>query len=580
MRGLRPLAWWAVFVLVLFAIHEHQEWIQRTRLGFSVSLEGQPLPFEVTATLDDRPISSGDRLSLGPHTFAIKHPKVELFSMDLFIWYGERNLGDITLKRAVGVLAVDAHPLVRLLTIRGPEFSLTLTNSAGLTSSVPTDVYAITAEYANWQERQEVAVYGRTTTSRSFAPRLGILRVESNRGETEFEVRSANDTVVKVGKAPTTIPDLPAGNYRVICQYHGNRRESSVLVGAGQTNLAQVDYVFGAAMIESQPSGARVATVDGRELGATPLLIPELQLGLRSFIVRIEGYLPAAVGLEISADQTNSFRTNLLNATFVSAMEQARQAMEATNFLVATEALVQALRQTPGDSAAEELLRKARLGGALQSAESKARLGDYRGALEQAQAALAISPDLEAAKQIVVVCQAKIQENEEKLEQQRAVAQRAQHPRQIFNQRMRMTRNSSLFEDKETKVKGTLADVEVGLVLALTNQAPAFKLLGVQHPDSQTFFLQALLPMKSAGWRRCDLVGGQTADGQVTIIFKVFEYAYVEQLSIRALVGDNDEKNMMPVHQSRLAENKRYLLARITEGVRMVQERIREAVHE
>src|SRR5437762_1104965 len=104
LRQLRPLLWWAGFVLVLLAIHKHQQWMERTRLEFSFSLQGQPLPFEVIATLDGRRFSSGDRLPLGSHTFGISHPKVEPFSTNLFIWYGEHHLGDINLKRAKGTL--------------------------------------------------------------------------------------------------------------------------------------------------------------------------------------------------------------------------------------------------------------------------------------------------------------------------------------------------------------------------------------------------------------------------------------------------------------------------------------------
>src|SRR5437879_1513007 len=98
--ALRPLVWWSAFVLVLLGIHKHRQWMVRTRLEFSVSLEGQPLPFDLIATLDGRQIRGSDRLPLGSHKFAISHPKVEPFSTNLFIWYGEHNIGGINLKRA------------------------------------------------------------------------------------------------------------------------------------------------------------------------------------------------------------------------------------------------------------------------------------------------------------------------------------------------------------------------------------------------------------------------------------------------------------------------------------------------
>jgi hypothetical protein len=60
----------------------------------------------------------------------------------------------------------------------------------------------------------------------------------------------------------------------------------------------------------------------------------------------------------------------------------------------------------------------------------------------------------------------------------------------------------------------------------------------------------------------------------------VFEYAYVEQFNIRAWIGDNDEKNMVPIHRSRLTADKLPLLIRQEEGVRLLSERIHMAAGE
>src|SRR6185369_7345316 len=89
LRVLRPLMWWSILVLALYGIRTHQQWMERTRLNFSVTLAGRD--FGAGATLDGKPVMSGESISLGRHTFAITDPKIESFSTNLFIWYGGRD---------------------------------------------------------------------------------------------------------------------------------------------------------------------------------------------------------------------------------------------------------------------------------------------------------------------------------------------------------------------------------------------------------------------------------------------------------------------------------------------------------
>src|SRR6184192_3300436 len=149
LRVLRPLFWWALFVLFLFGVRTHQQLSERTKLLFSASLQGRSVSDEVSAQIDGKPILSGSRVAIGRHTFTISHPKAETFSTNVFLWYGPHQLGEIDLRRGTGLLSVEVTPPARLLTIRGPEFELMLTNSPGVTSSVPTDAYVIEATYAH-----------------------------------------------------------------------------------------------------------------------------------------------------------------------------------------------------------------------------------------------------------------------------------------------------------------------------------------------------------------------------------------------------------------------------------------------
>src|SRR5438552_1824382 len=82
-RVLRPLLWWFILILALYGIRTHQRLLERTRLNFSVALARRDVGLEARATLDGNPVTSGERISLGRHTFAITHPKAEPISTNL-----------------------------------------------------------------------------------------------------------------------------------------------------------------------------------------------------------------------------------------------------------------------------------------------------------------------------------------------------------------------------------------------------------------------------------------------------------------------------------------------------------------
>jgi hypothetical protein len=77
------------------------------------------------------------------------------------------------------------------------------------------------------------------------------------------------------------------------------------------------------------------------------------------------------------------------------------------------------------------------------------------------------------------------------------------------------------------------------------------------------------------GFRRCYIVGGQTADGEVTILFKVMEYTWPSELALTALVSRPSEDKAILIDQSTLSpsikESRRAL------GIRIVTERIQQA---
>src|SRR5882672_3366687 len=83
---LRPLVWWLLLVLALYAVRTHQRLSEKTRLTFNASLKGRPVLVE--ARVGNGVMVSGGRMPIGWHRISFSHPKAESFSTNLFIWYG------------------------------------------------------------------------------------------------------------------------------------------------------------------------------------------------------------------------------------------------------------------------------------------------------------------------------------------------------------------------------------------------------------------------------------------------------------------------------------------------------------
>ena len=167
------------------------------------------------------------------------------------------------------------------------------------------------------------------------------------------------------------------------------------------TNTYHIEFQYGTAVLESTPSGATVTASDGRDAGVTPLTLTELQPGVWNFNLRLYNYEPATVSLEISANQTNTFHTNLVSQSYTISMRAARQSMNARAYDDASRFLGDALRAQPGDAAATALLMQADSLGSIARADALGKQGDYIAAIVELEKALTGIPDNERAKQML-----------------------------------------------------------------------------------------------------------------------------------------------------------------------------------
>jgi len=524
-RVLRPLWWWLLLVLLLFGIHTHQRLMEQTRLNFTITLTGQPM--EAGGLLDRKLFSSGQNISLGSHTFTISNPRIETFTTNFFAWYGKHDLGEIKLRRGMGTLNVNANPPATIITITGPEFSTTLSNSPGTNVTVPTDQYEVHAEYPHWSQAQNVTVFADQTVPCVFAPRFGALRLAANKDEVTYRLQSAAETYT--GDLPTTLTGLPTGKYQLTATYHRRQLKEAIMVEADTTNEVPVTFAFGSAHIETVPSGADVRTADGSYWGRTPLDLSEVMPQAAQLNLSLSGYEPVAITLEITADQTASYQTNLVSARYQSAMQEARASLAAGNYDAAFQTTAEVLNTMPGDADAL----------ALQS-EADSHLGAEREQLAQLK-----------------------------------------RPREVFDALCRQNADAGLFDTHELKTDKPAKDLAAAIAKALADKPDAFEILVNDSPKPDVYEIMARqtfsLGILGGTERVCLLVVGQTKPGETQILFKVVEYQVKTTVVANGLFNFKDNKQMIPVSPSRMQMTDA-LENQIRNGVQMVAGKIQTAI--
>lgn len=575
-RALRPLFLWGLLVGLALVYFAHRRLSEQTHLRFSASLNGQAVDWETSAFLDGLRVSPGDRVPIGWHTFSLSHPKAESFASKFFVWYGDHNLGKIALKRARGTLVIEANPPAPLLTIRGSEFERQLIKSSGTNFSVPTDHYFVKAEYPHWSKVQEALIpQGGSSTTR-FAPPLGSLEVTSSHPETAFRLLGSDGQTIESGNLPCTLADLPEGSYKLLARHSSDEREQPLQVKRGETNTARVEFVYGAARFETKPVSASVTGADGREFGRTPVLLPELQPGLWKFAVRQEGYEPVLVELEIVANQTNAFSTNLVSTTYLLAVKAARDYLAAGDSGRALESALEALRVSPDDSAANALKRQASGLENVRLAKALAATYHYNEAIKKLESALESLPENKEARHLL--------DDYKKAESEAAAELRerwSRRGRELFNSVVRQHDGADLFQTLEYKSKKSIWDVQSDIVGALSKGEPAFKVLQPASDVPDAFVLDATYDIPflatTSGRRECLIVITKIAEAETEVLAKVVEYQAEPKWPPGATLLTPPVITYVPAHQARITMSDSFK-AKVQKGIANATARLEQAL--
>ena len=480
-------------VLLMFAYRTHERLSANTRISFDPTLAGKQLGYEASTTIDGMRASSGQRIPIGWHTLTITHPKTKSFSTNLFVWYGEHELGQISLERATGTLAISAMAAVGRLTVSGPEFSIILTNSFGFTSSVPADLYFVQAASKYWGRKEELTVSADATAATSIAPRLGAIKMTTSQDEVIYALRDLNRELVEGGGAPTILSGLPEGDYLLDVRRKGDKQEFRVTLKAGVTNEAKVEFVYGAATISSDPPGATVIH-QGAAMGVTPTTLNELKPGDFEFTLQREDHELAAGWIAVVAGQTNSVHKDLISRRYVDAMQRAKLLYSERDYQAAAEVARDALKYKAGDEPATKLEREATELAQLSQREQAKRQNDQRAS---------------------------------NLRQQRLSALQA-----AFHKWWQPLPNATNYSDNVLVSTNSAKSVATAINNALCSENPKFEVINIDWPDASTF-VSVLIQREADGMRICVIAGSEVQNNETHIHFKVVEFQSALEVKVR-----------------------------------------------
>ena len=541
-------------------------------MKFSTILAGST--YYAETLLDEKPFQSGGRVSVGWHRLAISNLKTVPYATNLFIWFGEHDLGEIILQRSMGTLLLSIQPPAPLVFIRGPEWSLVLTNTSGLSTNIPSDVYTIESRYAHWQQTDQAAVKPGQNAQFSVSPKLGAVHLTCNQPDAAYQLTSLEGNLVENGGFPASIMELPQGSYNLVATHHGHQRSGKIMIQPGATIEEPVDFNYGSALITSEPAGASVEQSGGGHIyGITPMTLSEVLPGTWHWTIRHDGYAPADAEVIVKANETTTFSTNLLSLDYVGSMNAARNNLALSNYSQAVQACRDALAAKPGDLEAIALQNTARGWVELSEAKTLAASGDYVGADRNLSDAQALLPDNEEITQLLA--EYKPHEPEQR---ERERVNRLGRPKAVFGEVLNEYRDAPLFEEHVLKTGKPAREVAANIVRALQFAQPPFSVNVNRSPTPDTYDIEAMLELTgllgqgtTSGRRECVIVCGQITDTETEIHYKVIEYKAETTIkfSVANLLNTATPQNAryIPIHPSAMGPLTDKMQARLNEGV-------------
>lgn len=544
---------------MLYACHQHEIWSKRTQIVFTVTLEGEQVGEGPRFALDGENFALGQVVGVGKHRLTITLPEALPFETNFFVWYGKHDLGPIDLKRTRGFLVISVSPAAPRLLVRGSHFSLALTNTTGITSSVPLDTYDIVADYGLIKDNCVAKVALDSGAVHVVRPRLGALVASCNQTGATYELYSSEKRRLSTGDLPIGLLWLQEGPYTLQVRHGKNTKEHQFIVQELSTNIVNIEFSYGAFSPSTEPPGAEILDESQAILGTTPATIRGLLIGKRTITLRKAGYEPVAVQIEVLPEATNVFHTNLVSRTYAGALRAAQTFNSRGDYAATLRAALDALQAKPGDEEALLLQTEALYQLALKRAKDAADRSDFTNAVREVREALQTHPGAPLAQGLLEEYSKQMGLQHEQI---------LRRPSEIFaNAEARWGNDGRLFKTQQTK---TVMKPEVArekILHAFLWDEPKISAVknGVDRED--LFDIQGTQEFRG-GLRRFLVTGAHSPTNGTHIFYKVMEYKLTGRFG-----GAKEEIPLDPSDPS-LSEQQR---KQVSEGAKILRQKLGDA---
>lgn len=541
LNGFRSIVAWAFLSFVLLAWQYHRRQDRQATIRFTVSVEGKAVGSKYRAELDQSVFEAGSHSGLGRKRLTIRATDAEPFTTNLFVWYGGKDLGNLSLTRSRGTLDLNITPAPFRLTVTGQETNRSFAASTHELLSLPTGQYKITAAFTRFTSEQKIEIFANRTERVSISPGVTALRLSSQPTNAEFELTSITPRGISIhSNTPVVLAEMPSGKYELSIWQDDYRKTMPVILAATEnTNELNVEFDYASLSVVSAPSGAQILH-DNKRLGVTPTIL-NLPPGRYRLDIAKEGFQGTNVSLTLSGDATNTLLVTLPNVAFLQAMKRVREELAAfnINYDRALAEVERALQIEPDAEDARTLKKTIQFNQRLTRSKQFAANRDYSKALAEIDEALKLNPDHTEALAF------KSDWTKAKREADQAAAEaRRKRPEKVFQQITERLANNDLFQPQVMHFSNSLDTVSAAVVRAL-GRNPEWGVSPVSKPDADTAIIHA--EIKSFGGRKnVALVAGQITDTEVTIYFKLFEYTL--DTKIQVTLSGVSEDSYRPLH--------------------------------
>ena len=391
----------------------------KTTLAYQLILDGKPLNANVAplTEIDDKPFTAGGRLSFGRHKFVVKLLNAERYESHFWIINGTKNLGTLQLESSKGSLVVSVKPTPTSLTLKHNADVISQNLPPYNLNKLSVGDYTLIIRKGEYEETRTIHIQREQQSIVEVELNLGSVVLSCEPTNATF--RLAGNGRHWEGELPIRIDEVPVGNYSLAVTQKGWEMDSQVEVTRGCIANNKIEFPYASVVVTSEPKelaitsegtefgktpvtlymrpGKHTLTVTdgenslnanislgpkestnhvfvfrygevqlssippgatvvrrGKDLGKTPLTLSRIPVGESFVELRLDGY--AITNLAISASgSTTKLSVKMTSEALLSALRQARGALDADRLEDSQKAIVAALKIDPNDPTALNL---------------------------------------------------------------------------------------------------------------------------------------------------------------------------------------------------------------------------------